>query len=153
MFILAGMPVKRPSRPGLSERRESRWRSLAVSDGFRTFVLDQLSELDDVVPRSMFGGVGLYSRGLFFGILARDRLYLKVDDQNRPVYEEAGEKPFRPYPGRPGSMQYYAVPLSVLESPSELAAWARDACGAAARSASRPRRSRKRASDRPSRRT
>src|SRR5262245_30841203 len=136
------MPVKARTR-----------RSLAVSDGFRSFVLDQLSDLDDVVPRSMFGGVGLYSRGLFFGILARDRLYLKVDDQNRAAYEEAGEQPFTPYPGRPGSMQYYAVPLAVLESPTELVAWARDACGAAARRASRPRRGRTRAIARPSRRT
>ena len=137
----------------MSERSKSKWRSLAVSDGFRSFVLDQLSELDDVVPRSMFGGVGLYSSGRFFGILARDRLYLKVDDQNRAAYEEAGEKPFKPYPGRPGSMNYYAVPLAVLESPNELVAWAREACNAAARNASRPRRARKRARARPSRRT
>ncbi len=85
--------------------RLERARSLAVSDGFRSFVLDQLSELEDVMPRSMFGGVGLYSRGLFFGIIARDRLYLKVDDETRAAYEEAGEKPFKPNPGRPGSMQ------------------------------------------------
>ena len=112
-----------------------RWRSIAVSDGFRSFVLDQLSELDDVSSRSMFGGVGLYSRGLFFGIVARDRLYLKVDDENRPAYEEAGEKPFRPYPGRPASKHYYAVPLAVLESATELVVWARDARRAAARAA------------------
>lgn len=128
-------------------------RSLAVSDGFRTFVLDQLSELDDVVARSMFGGVGLYSCGLFFGIMARDRLYLKVDDRNRAAYEEAGEKPFKPYADLPGSIQYYAVPLEVLESPGELVAWAREACGAAARSAARPRPARKRARSRPSPRT
>ena len=127
------MPIKARTR-----------RSLAVSDGFRSFVLDQLSELEDVMPRSMFGGVGLYSRGLFFGILARDRLYLKVDDDNRAAYEEAGEKPFKPYPGRPGTMQYYAVPLAILESATELVEWARDARNAAARAASRPRRTRKR---------
>jgi DNA transformation protein and related proteins len=133
MSILGEMPVKTRTR-----------RSLAVSDGFRSFVLDQLSELEDVMPRSMFGGVGLYSRGLFFGILARDRFYLKVDDENRAAYEEAGEKPFKPYPGRPGTMQYYAVPLAILESATELVQWARDARSAAARAASRVRRARKR---------
>jgi TfoX/Sxy family transcriptional regulator of competence genes len=127
--------------------------SLGVSDGFRAFGLDQLGGLDDLIARSMFGGVGLYSRGLFFGIMSRDRLYLKVDDRNRAAYVKAGEKPFKPNAGRPGSMQYYAVPLEVLESPTELVAWARDARGAAARSASRPRRVRKRASARPSRRS
>jgi DNA transformation protein len=120
-------------------------RSLAVSDGFRSFVLDQLNDLEDVMPRSMFGGVGLYSRGLFFGILARDRLYLKVDDENRAAYEEAGEKPFKPYARRAGTMQYYAVPLEVLESATDLVEWARAARSAAARAASHPRRARKRA--------
>ena len=79
----------------------------------------------------MFGGVGLYHRGVFFGLLARDTLYLKVDDANRPDYKAAGMKPFRPYPGRRGSMRYYAVPLDVLESAPELAAWARKAVAAA----------------------
>ena len=86
-------------------------------------MLDQLEELGGVTPRSMFGGVGLYHRGVFFGILARDTLYLKVGDSNRADYERAGMKPFRPYPDRSGSMNYYAVPLDVLESAPELAIW------------------------------
>jgi DNA transformation protein and related proteins len=106
-------------------------RSLRVSDAFKSFVLDQFEELGDVTPRSMFGGVGLYHRGVFFGILARDTLYLKVDDRNRPDYTKAGMKAFKPYPGRGGTMRYYAVPLEVLESPIELAGWARKAVAAA----------------------
>src|SRR5438552_4653767 len=104
--------------------RPSRLRSLTVSAGFKSFVLDQLEELGDVTPRSMFGGVGLYHRGVFFGILARDTLYLKVGDSNRADYRRAGMKAFRPYPDRSGTMKYYAVPLEILESPSELAVWA-----------------------------
>lgn len=73
----------------------------------------------------MFGGVGLYCRGVFFGILASDVLYLKVDDTNRGDYERAGMSPFRPYPDRSGRMEYFAVPIDVLENASELAAWAR----------------------------
>ena len=110
--------------------------SLAVSDAFRSFVLDQLEELGDVTPRSMFGGVGLYHRGLFFGIIARDVLYLKVDEANRPDYVGAGMEPFKPYRHRPGTMQYYAVPLDVLESALELAAWARKSVAAAERAGS-----------------
>ena len=102
-------------------------RSLHVSDAFRTFVLDQLEELGDVTAKSMFGGVGLYCRGVFFGIVARDVVYLKVDDTNRADYERAGSHPFRPYPDRPGTMQYYAVPVDVLESAIDLVAWARKA--------------------------
>jgi DNA transformation protein len=102
-------------------------RSLAVSDGFRAFVLDQLDELEDVVARSMFGGVGLYCRGVFFGIIARDCLYLKVGVANRADYEKVRAKPFKPFPHRPGTMQYFAVPAAVLESAPELVAWARKA--------------------------
>ena len=120
-----------------------RWRSLNVSDSFRSFVLDQLEELGDVTPRAMFGGVGLYHRDVFFGIIARDTLYLKVGETNRADYVRARMKAFRPYPNRPGSMTYYAVPLDVLENAQELADWARKAIVVATSSSpSRRRRAR-----------
>ena len=113
----------------------SKLRALHVTDGFRSFVLDQLEALGGVTARAMFGGVGLYRRDLFFGIMARDTLYLKVDDRNRPDYERAGTKQFKPYRDRSGTMQYYAVPIDVLESPLDLAQWARKAVAAAERTA------------------
>jgi TfoX/Sxy family transcriptional regulator of competence genes len=73
-------------------------RSLKVSDAFKRFVLDQLEEIGDVTSRAMFGGVGLYHAGVFFGILASDTLYLKVGDSNLPDYEAAGMVEFNPYP-------------------------------------------------------
>jgi DNA transformation protein len=124
--------------PGAPARK---LRSLKVTDGFRSFVLDQLEELGDVTARSMFGGVGLYHGGVFFGILARDTLYLKVDASNLADYERAAMKPFRPYPGRQtGTMRYYSVPLEVLESPIDLAVWARKAIAAAAGGGERKKR-------------
>lgn len=108
---------------------------LKVSEGFRDFVLDQFGELGRVVPRPMFGGIGLYYDGLFFGIVAGDVLYLKVDDRTRGDYVKAGMPCFKPYAHRPVTMQYYAVPAAVLESPSELARWARKAIEVAARAA------------------
>ena len=95
------------------------------SEGFRDFVVDQLADLGGVTARAMFGGMGLYRDGLFFGIIARDALYLKVDDTNRQDYARAGSEPFKPYEDRSGTMEYYAVPLEVLESAPELVAWAR----------------------------
>ena len=115
-------------------------RSLRVSDAFRSFVLDQLHEFGEVTPRSMFGRVGLYHQAHFFGILAGDVLYLKVDDENRRDYERAGMAPFQPYRNRASTMQYYAVPVDVLESPGDLARWARKAVNAAQRSARHSRR-------------
>jgi DNA transformation protein and related proteins len=109
------------------ERKKRSPGSLAVSKSYRQFVLDQFEDLGEVTPRDMFGGVGLYWRDVFFGIIARDALYLKVDDSTRGEYIRRGMKPFVPYPNRRGTMQYYEVPLSVIESPTELASWAKQA--------------------------
>src|SRR5438105_13620746 len=89
-------------------------RSLKSTEAFRSFVLDQLEEIGDVTPRSIFGGVGLYHRGVFFGIIARDVLYLKVDERNRSAYTRAGMKPVKPYQDHTGPMQYCTVPLGGL---------------------------------------
>ena len=118
---------------GRSRRLKRSSRSLAGSTAFTTFIVDQLSELSDVTAKSMFGGVGLYSGGLFFGIIARDRLYLKVDAVNRADYERDGMSAFKPYPDRPATMQYYEVPVGVVESAPELCRWARKAVAVAER--------------------
>jgi DNA transformation protein and related proteins len=107
--------------------------SLRSSASFERFVLDQLSDLGEVTSRKMFGGVGLYSDGVFFGIIARDALYLKVDERTRGAYERAGMLPFAPFPGRQTTMRYYGVPVEVLESGMELTRWARDAVKVAMR--------------------
>jgi DNA transformation protein len=119
------------------------FRSLRVSAEFRDFVLDQLARVPDLRPKRMFGGIGLYSGERFFGIVAADELFLKVDDSNRPAYEAAGSEPFRPVADRPVSMSYWRVPLEVLEDPAELVAWANAAMRAAA-NAPKKRRSRRR---------
>jgi DNA transformation protein len=102
---------------------------MRVSMGFREFVLDQLGGLPDLRAKAMFGGVGLYAGDLFFGILASDVLYFKVDDTNRREYEAAGSNPFEPYANappakKPMTMSYYSVPLGVLESAPTVVAWA-----------------------------
>ena len=121
-----------------SKRRTRRLEQpLTVTDAFKTFVLDQLDELGEVTPRAMFGGVGLYYRDVFFGIIARDVLYMKVDDTNQRDYERAAMPPFMPYPDRDetATSKYYAVPTAILESASDLASWARQSVAAAERHA------------------
>ena len=121
-------------------------RSMRVSAGFREFVLDQLADLDGLRARAMFGGVGLYAEDVFFGILAADVLFFKVDDTNRREYETAGSSPFKPYADRAMTMPYYNVPLVVLEDAVVLGEWAARAV-AAARTAKmvKPEKTRKRA--------
>jgi DNA transformation protein len=102
-------------------------RSLRTSAAFRDFVLDQLSEVAAISARPMFGGLGLYSGDVFFGLVAADVLYLKVDAATRPAFEAAGSSAFAPY-GGPGVMSsYFSVPLDVLEHAPTLVVWARRA--------------------------
>ena len=123
-----------------SKRRGAgRLAPMRVSEGFKALVLDNLTELGDVIPRSMFGGVGLYCDGVFFAIIAADVVYLKVDATNRSDFEDAGMQPFKPYPDRAGTMQYYAVPLEVVESAPELVAWSRKALAVAERAEKKKR--------------
>ena len=111
-------------------------------DSFRDFVLDHLADIRDVRAKSMFGGIGLYAGEVFFGLIAADTLYLKVDDTNRTMYEQNGSAPFKPYADRPMTMPYYNVPAGVLEDPSELAAWALASIAVAASAPKRRSRSR-----------
>ena len=97
---------------------------MRVSASFREFVLDQLAGVDGLLPRAMFGGVGLYAEGVFFGIVAADVLFFKVDDTNRREYETAGSSPFKPYVDRAMTMPYYNVPVVVLEDAVRLSEWA-----------------------------
>jgi DNA transformation protein and related proteins len=113
--------MKRPTKT----RARGALKSLRVSEAFRTYALDQLSSVPGLRARPMFGGFGLYADDVFFGILAADVLYLKVDDSNRRDYEKVKSEPFRPFENRPMSTSYYAVPLSVLEASPTLALWAK----------------------------
>jgi DNA transformation protein and related proteins len=111
---------------------------MSVSASFRDYVLEQLSALGRVSSRRMFGGVGLYCDGQFFGLIDDDVLYLKVDNRNRGEYLARGMEPFRPYRDRPErSMSYYQAPVDVMEDAALLANWARDSLRAARESPSR----------------
>jgi len=100
-------------------------RSMKSTSSFTDFALEQLADVKGLRAKSMFGGIGLYADEIFFGLIAADTLYLKVDDSNRARYEAAGSKPFKPYADKPMTMPYYDVPAGVLEDSSELTAWAR----------------------------
>ena len=123
-------------------RPRIKFRSLRVTPEFRDFVLDQLARIPQLRARRMFGGVGLYSGDSFFGIVAADELFFRVDHSNRAAYEAAGSEPFRPVVDRPVSMSYWRVPIDVLEDTGELAAWALAAIRAAGNAAAKPKRKR-----------
>ena len=104
---------------------------MSVSDGYLQFVLEQLHELGWIKARRMFGGVGLYCNDVFFALIADDILRFKTGDSNRGDYIDAGMGPFRPYRDKDTVMDYYQVPVEVLEDRDELQLWARRAIAVA----------------------
>ncbi len=106
---------------------------MSVSDEYLTYLLDQLRGMGPVSARKMFGGAGLYLRGLMFGLVSQDVLYLKTDDSNRAVYEHAGMTKFQPFEDKPMTMPYHEVPAEVLEDRDELTRWAKLSFAAAER--------------------
>jgi DNA transformation protein len=105
---------------------------MAISKQFVEYVIEQLQGLDRLTSRRMFSGVGLYSDGLFFGLLYNERLYFRTDDTTRPEYEARGSEGFRPRPNvKRMKMRYYTVPADVLEDAEELVKWARQATAVA----------------------
>lgn len=113
---------------------------MPVSPEYRDWVIEQLREAGTVTGRAMFGGYGIYLDGAIVGLIADDILYLKVDDSNRPDFEEAGMGPFRPFKDGSEVMQYYEVPADVLEDRQRLAQWARRAEAVSRRSGGRKRK-------------
>jgi len=105
---------------------------MAISEQFLEYILEQLQGLGRLSSRRMFSGAGLYSDGLFFGLLYKERLYFKTDDSTRPEYEARGSEGFRPRANTKNmKMTYYTVPAEVLEDEDEVVSWARKAVTAA----------------------
>src|SRR5689334_11504069 len=98
----------------------------AKNDGFKDFILDQLTELDEVTGRAMFGGYGLYQKTKFFAIIHKGRLYFKVTTATVPRYKEQGIKPFRPN-AKQTLKSFFEVPIDVIEDAEALTQWATEA--------------------------
>jgi DNA transformation protein len=94
-------------------------------------ILDALAPLGDVSARRMFGAWGIYVDAVMMAILARGRLWFKVDEVNRGAFAEAGSEPFRPWQDRRTVLSYWAVPAEVMEDRARLLSWAREALRAA----------------------
>ena len=81
----------------------------------------------------MFSGYGLYLDGTIFGLIARDRLWLRVDDRSRPDFQKAGMEPFAySRDGKSVSLTYFRCPDPVLADPAKLRKWAKEARRASA---------------------
>ncbi|MBS0521498.1 MAG: TfoX/Sxy family protein [Proteobacteria bacterium] len=101
-----------------------------------------LRGLGDVEVRRFFAGSSLRLGGVQFAFVMKGVLYLRVNDLTRGKFEDAGCKPFS-YAGGDRKMtvaSYYEAPADVMEDPSMLRRWVRDAHRAAIQAKSAGRR-------------
>jgi DNA transformation protein len=92
-------------------------------ESFKDFVLDQLTGMDNVEARRMFGGYGLYHDETFVGIVQKGKLFFKINESTVGEYRKRKMKPFRPNP-KQTLKSYYQVPGDVIEDADELRQWA-----------------------------
>lgn len=109
---------------------------MTIRHNFLDHVLDLLSAWGGVIPRRMFGGYGLFRGDRMFGLIADDRLYLKVDETSRHDFEAAGTQPFT-YSARSRAvtLSYWEAPPELFDDAEEMVRWARRALEAALSSA------------------
>ena len=86
--------------------------------------------------RRMFGGHGVFSEGLMFGLESGGELYLKADDLTVPKLVAEKSEPFvYNAKGREIALSYWRLPERLYDEPDEFAGFARDAFAAARRAA------------------
>jgi DNA transformation protein len=113
---------------------------MVASDSFAEFLREQLAPMGRVTMRRMFGKTGVFCNGLMFGMVTDDTLFVRVDDHNKAVFEEAESVAPLNYvkKGRTIDLSFWRVPERLFDEPAELVRWAGAALGAARRGGSRP---------------
>lgn len=101
-------------------------------DDFADHCVELLASAGPVRRRRMFGGHGLYVDDLFVGVIAGERLYLKVDADSAPQFEAAGGERFV-YTARERTVAlgFWSPPPEAMDSPALMAPWVRLAVQAA----------------------
>ncbi|MEO9803727.1 MAG: TfoX/Sxy family protein [Reichenbachiella sp.] len=80
---------------------------------------EKLMSIQDITTKKMFGGYGIFHEEKMFGIVdSKGQAFLKVDDLNRPEFEQAGAQPH-------GKMPYLSIPEEVMKNQDTLIEWAK----------------------------
>ncbi len=106
---------------------------MAASPQFKAFLEELLEPLGPIVFKRLFGGEGLSLGGVMFAFIMGQTLYLRVDDQSRPAFEDAGMEPFGYDTRRKRVMMrsFYETPEELYDDGDVFCAWARTALAAA----------------------
>jgi DNA transformation protein len=96
---------------------------------------EMFSALGPVTIRRMFGGKGVYHRGLIVDVELRDEMLLKADAVSASQFEADGARQWT-YDGKAGKvvrMPYWSIPEDAFDDPDAMADWVRLAYAAALR--------------------
>jgi DNA transformation protein and related proteins len=93
--------------------------------------------LGPVTIKRMFGGKGVYHNSLIVALEVDSEILLKADQQSAADFAAAGSRQWV-YDGHKNrkstAMPYWSIPLSAVDDPEEMSAWAKKAYEAALRS-------------------
>jgi DNA transformation protein len=90
-------------------------------DRYATLLVRNLAPIGEVTSKKMFGGHGLFHKGVMFGLIdPKGAAYLKADKKMAAAMETMGSY-------KHGRMPYYSIPLVALNSTKELLKLARNA--------------------------
>jgi Regulator of competence-specific genes len=97
-------------------------------------IRDLFASLEDVTIRPMFGGKGIYSKGLIVAVEVNHDILLKAAAMSAPAFEAAGSRQWT-YQGKkqPVRMPYWSIPEAAIDDPDRFAHWANLAFEAAKR--------------------
>ena len=113
----------------------------------RATVAELFSAFGVVDVRRVFSGFGVYADDLCFALFLRGDFYLKADETTIPRFVEHGSEPFnyRTSVKTVSVKSWWRMPSRLYDEPDELAEWAREAVGVAARARLKKRPRKKRA--------
>jgi DNA transformation protein len=101
---------------------------MTASRDFTAFVQELFAPLGGIAVRPMFGGAGIYSRGVMFALIDDDTLYLKADAESKKAFEARGCEPFvYDSKGKPVQMSYWKLPPELVDDADEAVKWAQAA--------------------------
>ena len=104
------------------------------------YLKEVFSEFGSVEPRRMFGGYGIFHKGLMFGLVADEVLYLKADEAIAKYFTERELEQFSyEKQGKAFKMSYYMAPEDIFDDLEEAKVWANRSFAAAVRS-SKPKK-------------
>ena len=99
----------------------------AEGDRYASLLVGNLAPIGDVTSKKMFGGHGLFHKGVMFGLIdPKGAAYLKADEKMASAMEKMGSY-------KHGRMPYYSLPLVALNSTKELLKLARKSIALAAK--------------------